>query len=386
MLPKQGSHKGKIVIAFVIDRLEGADGLTGGTERQLIDTVNRLDLKRFHPILVCLRGNQKSVLWKGLDFEKHMLHVQTLLAPSGILSLFKFVCFLRRRSVDIVQTFFIDATFFGVIAATIARVRWVISCRRDMGFWYDRKTIRLLRWLNCITNRILVNSHAIKENVVRREFVRSDRIDVIYNGIDLNRIKQITAASLSAQNGCFQPDFIIGTVANYNRPVKRVDLLIRSAEVILQKYPYVKFAIVGGGVLEDELKALADSLGVRRSIIFTGKQDNAVQYIKAFQIGVLTSDSEGFSNVLMEYMGAGIPVVATDIGGNPELVRHGVDGILVPRGNQHAIADACCYLINNEALREKMGNNGLQRIVENFSWERRVVEIQHYYLSRMRIK
>jgi glycosyltransferase involved in cell wall biosynthesis len=376
-------NKKRITIVFIIDFFATREGVTGGTERQLIETISNLPRSKFDPVLVCLQEFQQVPLWNNLNCEKHILHVYSLLSLKGIISFFSFVKLLKRRRVDIVQTFFFDSTLFGVLAAKIAGIKTIISCRRDMGFWYDKSILLKLSLINRLTKRFLVNSAAIKKNVLQHENVSEGDIDVIYNGINQKAFEALAPKDLSLEYcESFKTNTVVGIVANFNRDVKRVDLFIEVAAEVLKKNKRVNFLIVGGCKQAKQataLESLTIKLGISQSVFFSGKQDNAVPYIKKFDIGVLTSDSEGFSNVIMEYMAASIPVVATDVGGNNELVQHGKTGLLVPKGNIKAIADAICILLKNQELRFKMGKSGFDLIHDKFSWEKKIFEIQNYY-------
>jgi glycosyltransferase involved in cell wall biosynthesis len=163
--------------------------------------------------------------------------------------------------------------------------------------------------------------------------------------------------------------------------VKRIDLFIQAAAEVYKKYKNVYFVIVGGGNNEQELKTLANDLGVGDRVVFTGFKSYAVPYMKNFTIGVNTSDSEGFSNTILEYMAAGIPAVATNVSGNAELVQDGLTGILVPPGSPNELASAICDLLLDEKRRFQMGNNSKNIVRERYSWDKKIKEIEEYYIS-----
>jgi glycosyltransferase involved in cell wall biosynthesis len=370
----------KINILFLIDSLSTRDGFVGGTERQLVQVLNRLDRQRFKPILVCLREDPKSLIWDIVDCEKHNLNVYSLRSIRGIIKLLSFMKFLKKSNINIVQTYFFDSTFFGMLAANAARVSIPISCRRDMGFWYNNSLLWKINFVNKFTKRILVNSNAIKELVIQKEKFPAENIDVIHNGIDLNEIQSQPAIQLyNILSNIKKTDKIVGIVGNYNRRIKRFDLFIMAAAEVLKKMDNVKFLIIGGGNYESELKLLADDLGISQNIFFIGKKDNSICYIKSFDVGVLSSDSEGFPNVILEYMACGIPVVATSVGGTVELIEDGVSGILVQKGDCMALADSISRLLMDENLGKRLGQNGQKYISDKFSWDMQINKINKYY-------
>ena len=375
----------KIVIVYVIDFLATREGVTGGTERQLIETLTRLDRSKFRPILFCLQEFKKIPYWEELNCEKYIIDVYSLGSFNSLLSLISFVRFLKRNCVDIVQTFFFDSTLFGILGAKLAGVKNRISCRRDMGFWYDRKLLKKLIFVNLFTKRFLVNSNAIKDSMVKQENVPEEAIDVICNGVDLNAIDKVEPSDLSCEFMEIEKnDKVIGLVANFNRTVKRVDLFVKAAAEVAKQVQNVKFFILGGGKLENELRQLARDWDVEETVIFAGKRYSAIPYIKSFDIGVLTSDSEGFSNVILEYMAAGIPVIATDVGGNRELIENEYTGVLVPQGDYKAIARGICKLLSDKSRRGRMGQEARRVVRENYSWGTKIGEIETYYLSLLK--
>ncbi|HQN20068.1 MAG TPA: glycosyltransferase, partial [Syntrophobacteraceae bacterium] len=174
-------------------------------------------------------------------------------------------------------------------------------------------------------------------------------------------------------------DRVIGMVANFNREVKRADLFIKTAAEVLKQHDDVKFLLIGGGELEHQLKNQISCLGLQGKVLLGGKKEPSAPYIKSFDIGVLTSDSEGFSNVLLEYMAAGIPVVATDVGGNTEIIRNQGLGQLVPKGDWADLAQSICMLLDDNAHCRELGENARGNVVEHYSWDKRIRDVESYY-------
>jgi glycosyltransferase involved in cell wall biosynthesis len=217
------------------------------------------------------------------------------------------------------------------------------------------------------------------------EGVAPSRIAVIHNGIDVVRIEKSATADLPAEYGSIHSDDkVVGIVANYNRTVKRLDLFIKAAAMVKERRDKVKFLIIGGGKLDNELRSLSESLGVGDQVVFCGKKEDPIPYIRHFDIGVMASDSEGFSNTILEYMAAGIAVVATNVGGNNELIDDGLTGVLVPSGDPQALATAICQLLENEEYRVKLGQQAARVVSERYDWGAKVKELEDYYTALVR--
>ncbi|MFW9929298.1 MAG: glycosyltransferase [Candidatus Thorarchaeota archaeon] len=374
----------KIIVAFFIDFLATRDGITGGTERQVLEILQNLDKQKFDPILFCLQEFKRIPQWDNIRCEKYVIDVYSLFSLKGVKTFIKTIIYLRRRKVNIVHTLFFDSTLFGVLAAKFAGVPVILSARRDLGFWYDKQIVRKLKFINRFTSRILVNSIAIKHTLHGVEKFPLERIDVLYNGIDLHRIEKIPPLDIKQiDERINSSDVLIGIVSNFNRLVKRVDLFIKAAELIKSSNKVVKFLIVGGGKLENELKKLVKDLSLENEVIFCGPQSEVIPYMKNFHIGVLTSDSEGFSNVLLEYMACGIPSVATKAGGNIELIENNYNGFLVPTDNEIEIAEAVIKLLSDKKLRKQIGEKSYYMVKNNYIWEHKIKELENYLYQQL---
>ncbi len=363
----------------MIDRLSLVSGASGGTERQVVDMLNALDKCSFRPILICSQQLVATPLWDEIQCEKHLLNLFTLISWKGIKTLFWLKRLFRRESVDIVITYFIDSTLLGVIAARLAGVKYIVSTRRDMGYWYDRKITLLLRFVNLMTTRILTNSQAVKRRIAEIERVNLNKVDVICNGINISEVDGVAPLNLCERySGIQMGDDIVGLVANFGRTVKRVDLFLTAAATVLKRHPRTKFVIIGGGRLESELRRLTEILAIKDQVIFAGMVHHTAAFVKNFNVGVSCSDSEGLSNSIIEYMTARVPCVATSVGGTVELLQHMSSGILVPPGNPDALADAIMMLLGDRCLAARLAKKARSVIEEHYDWSVRIREIEHY--------
>ncbi|MEZ4600296.1 MAG: glycosyltransferase [Syntrophotaleaceae bacterium] len=375
------NEKGKkINILFIIDFIASKYGMVGGAERQLIDRIRYIDKSRFNPVLCCLQKRFHNEIFDKILCKNEIIHFysfKSLKLPYKIFLLWKLIV---KNKIDIVETTFFDSIFLGVITARLAKVPYVISCRRDMGFWYDKKLLFFLKILNRITDRILVNSESIKEITKGAEKITPCKIDVIKNGIDIEKFTLVEASDFVREFSQIDVgNKIVGIVANFNRKVKRVDLFIKALSEVLKTGYDCKFVIIGDGKLKKELVTLSETLGVADHLVWVGRKDNPISYIKSFNVGVICSDSEGFCNALLEYMAAGIPIVATNVGGNPELIEEGKNGFLVPPDDHHALAEAILKLLNDENLADKMGCAGARLVNEKYDWNIKIKEYEKYY-------
>jgi len=310
----------KVRICFVIDRL-----LRGGTELHLLRVIESLNREVFDPHLCLLDGfDEQTIELMPKDCPVLRLGVRRLLSLKGMRQAFHFWRFLRLKHIDIVQTYFPDSTRFAAPVAKAAGVKVVFGSRRNIGHWMTSRDVSIARFYNrFFIDKIVANSKAARQSVIDQEGINPDRVVVIPNGIDLNRFKDIPRWQ-SKPAGVTRK---VGMVGNL-REVKGPDLFIRAANLVLQVHPNTQFEIAGGGD-PAPYQQLIDELGVTENVKLIGPVTNVPAFLATLDVAVLPSRAEGLSNALMEYMAAGLPIVATDVGGNRELIRSGENGMLV---------------------------------------------------------
>jgi len=356
----------RIKIIYLVDFLRT---INAGTERQLGHLLERLPERGYSIWLISFQTSpflerEFSGMFPGVEMKT--LGAKSDLSKS-IPSLIRLLFLMRRIRPDIVHTFFPDSNSVGILIAKLAGVKNLISSRRDMGYDLTSKVITRLKIANRFVPFIVANCRAVEEQAIRLENIREQKIRVIYNGI----LEDVYAEIMDRKE---EKDPIIGIVANLNRPIKRVDLFVKAARIIHKDFPNAKFWIVGDGPLRKELEELTSKNGLNSSLVFWGRRDDVHKLLSQITIGVISSDTEGLSNSIMEYMQMGLPVVATDVGGNRELVNHGVTGYLVPPNDEEALAEKIIKLLKEPKSMTQMGKLGKEKIINQFSIEKMVRE------------
>ncbi|MCH7987713.1 MAG: glycosyltransferase, partial [Planctomycetes bacterium] len=323
--PLKCSNLPKIPICYVIPSI---DTPRAGTERHLLQLLQSLDRKVFDPLLVVLRHSPWTRKLGHTDLPIRVLGIRSLWSPASWIGIFRLARIMRRHGTKVAELYFVEGHFLGAIAAKLAAVSLVLSWRRDLAYQYGRKEKWMTKIANPLVTRILANSNAVRDAISQIEGIPQDRFDVIYNGVDLDKFDRQTQQSTSDQFQEFSKDKrVVSLLANL-RPIKNIRCFLQAARLVAEDRDDVVFLVLGSGEEEVALKRYADELGINHRIFWAGSVSEPAPYLKRSEVGCLSSDSEGLPNAVVEYMAAGLPVVATAVGGIPEVVIDGVTGFL----------------------------------------------------------
>jgi glycosyltransferase involved in cell wall biosynthesis len=220
--------------------------------------------------------------------------------------------------------------------------------------------------------------------VVQRERLTEKKIEVIYNGLNLAPYQNSNNGK-ELRNGLGIDDHIplVGMIANFNFEIKGHRYFLEAAKTVLEKIPNVEFLLAGDGPLRHHYEELTHELGLKEKIHFLGERNDVPTILSNLSISVLSSTSEGLSNVILESMAAGKPVIATNVGGSPEMVIDDVTGYLVPPGDSQAMAKAITELLRDPDKAITMGVAGKKLVGEKFSIKAMVESYENLYKSLM---
>ena len=275
----------------------------------------------------------------------------------------------RQTQPDLLHAYFFWPIIYGRLLKRAGIVRRLIENREDEGFNWSAADYRLLRLTRSIPDRIICVSEGVRKVVLEREGVSEEQAIVIRNGVALPppdpEPRELHA--VRSKLGLSPQHQVVGMVANLNRPVKGVRYFIEAAPMIAEKSPHARLLIVGDGKLRTGLEQKARELGVADRIIFAGFRSDVSPFYRIMDLSVLTSLSEGLSMTILESMSFGLPVVATSVGGNAELVRDGETGFLVPPKDPSRFARAVVRLLGAPQLRRTMGGQARRIVGERFA-------------------
>jgi len=383
-------NQSKINIMFIIDMIAGLHG----TEKYLLNFIKLFDKQRFETVIVSLyHKNKVAEEFYDLGIPIISIPIKKIYSPFSFKKYLNLYHIVRRYKIDVLETIHKTSDFIGPIIGRLAGTTIIISNRRDMGFWRTTKDDIAYRIIDRFVGRIKCNTRAASKKFSQLERAPISKFDVCYNGVEIGRysISEHDKTKIKMKYGIKENEKVVGVLGGVKKLKGHIEFL-EMAEMLSQSHYDVKFMIVGGGYKEkaDEyfnyIKKLSIEKGLNRKVVFTGFIKEIDKILPIFDIAILPSYTEGCSNVLLEYMAAGKPVVATDVGGNPELVTHGITGFIVPSRDINSLREKTLLLLSSESLRRRMGLAGYEKANDSFSLTRMVSMQMDYYENLMRLK
>jgi len=344
----------------------------GGTERQMVDLVRRLDTARFRPHIACFhqRGRLLADVPDWIPIREFPIH--GFARPAAARQWLAFARWCRDIGARLVHTCDLYANIFGLPAAAFAGVPARIANRREIVTGDKSPAqLRCQRLAYKAAHVVVANSAAARAQLAR-EGVPEHKLRVIPNGLDLRRYAPAPARGAIRR---------VVMVANL-RAEKGHETLIGAIPAIAARHPDATFSFAGNGPRRDALHTLARALGVETRVRFLGECRDVPALLADSDLFVLPSRSEAFPNAVIEAMAAGLPVVASDVGGIPEVVRDGVTGVLVPPDDVPALADAVAGLMDAPRRAAALGQVA-RDTVEHYSIDRMVEAFERLYLTEI---
>jgi sugar transferase (PEP-CTERM/EpsH1 system associated) len=331
----------------------------GGLERFIIELIKNYS-NSISPCIVCLEGAGE------LAGFVESAEVITLNDKPGMKfgAIKRLMVIAKDKNIQIIHTHNEASHFYGSVAGFMGCVP-VIHTRHGRYLHNSRKKILLNTLSSFLSTKVVGVSDDVSELMIRNEFLPRKKVLTIMNGVDVDTYSPQPAKHIFPFNtgsGVVR----IGIVARLNE-VKDHSNLLKACKVLKRFTNNFKVVIVGDGPLRSHLESESESLQLQDRVIFTGTRNDIPDILHELDIYVLSSISEGTSMTLLEAMACGLPVVATNVGGNPEVVMDGETGLLVPSRNPEALAEKLLLLIRDRGLRTRLGQAGRERILRHFS-------------------
>lgn len=374
------TRRAPIRVAFCLDSME-----TGGTELNAVRTAEHFDPARVRVDFFALRMHGPLVQRvRDSGFSVEEIPVKGLISAKTLRLAASFARRLRRERYDVLHAHDVYTNSILVPWARLAGIPLVVASRR----WWTETNHPLHTLTNRLSYRfahaVLANSESVGRLVVQ-EGVPANKVVVIPNFVEDAAFVPPPREFLDGLNrewGIGEGDEVVGIVANLHS-IKDHATLLRAAALLHPSHPRLKVVLVGDGSERERLEAQAHEAGLRDVVIFAGKRPHHPSPHWRFTLSVLSSRGEGFPNSIVEAMAAGRALVATAVGGVPDVVVDGETGILVPSGDAGRLAEAVSALLRDPARAASMGEAGARRARETFNANRVVRRLEEFYDLRL---
>jgi len=304
--------------------------------------------------------------------------IRGFLRPGTLRQQLRFAAYLKRETIDIVHAYGFYPIVFAVPIARLAGTRVVIASIRDSGDPWTRSQRLVQMCASRMAHCVLVNATAVRARLRAGGHARR-AIAVIRNGVDVDLFApRPPDESLRSSLGLPPRAPLVVAVSRLN-PMKGIDDYLKAVALLADRFAQARFVIVGDGASRRELEEQARRLGIGERVVFTGTRLDVAAILSQATVSVAPSLSEGLSNVVLESMAAGAPVVATRVGGTPEILEDGVTGLLVPPCDAPALAGAIGRLLGDAALARRLGEAARSRALQRFSMQHMVRETEGLY-------
>ena len=360
----------------------------GGTEKMVYDIVRHVDKSRIQPVICCL--DEPGVLGDKLHKEGYPVYALNRKPGFNWEIAGQILRLVDKESIDIVNA----QQYTPFVYAALARLHRMITgggrfprivfTEHGINYPYKRKIKRYLLnpALFMLADEITTISKFTKSILVKYENYPASRMKVIYNGIAIDHFsKNIDVARKKESIGLQNDSKVIGIVARLD-PVKNHPMLLSAFRAVLSLIHNAYLVVVGDGPENARLHSLAEEFNISKNTVFLGARTDISELIKTFDVFALPSLSEGMSITLIEAMAAGVPVVASSVGGNPEVVQDGLTGYLVPCTSEQELTLRLIECLENGELRTRMGTAAHERARNFFTIEKMVDAYTTLYLKR----
>lgn len=363
-------------LAYVIKEM-----VMGGSQTHLLQVLRLLDRERFTPMFFCLTGAGPLLdQVRALDVPVFVPSPGRSFKGVGLAArVAALTTELRRQRPDIVHNYLLRANLVGSISARLAGVKVVLGSKRGC---HERRGFELVsaKIGNFLADRVMVNADAVREFVHDNEGCPLEKMIVIPSGVDTSRFQPLPAQDFKARIGVPGDRTVIGVVTRM-RVRKGVDEFIRAIALLRRERPSAHGVIVGEVDLDADLRQLVQSLDLQDHLTLLGRRSDMPEVLSAFDVFVLCSHDEGMSNAILEAMAMEKAVVATDVGGTCEVVRHGHSGLLVPPRDPVPLAQALEDVLGQPDRLLEMGRLGRRIVVDRFSAQSMVRQMESLYLG-----
>jgi glycosyltransferase involved in cell wall biosynthesis len=349
----------------------------GGMERMIMDLCRYTDPDRFRFTVCCI--SVRGPLADQIEAEGvPVIFCENQTRVGKYLRGLELGRILRDLRADILHTHNTTAFIDGLIGAKLARVPIMVHTDHCKNYPIEWRWTVAEHLASRLVDQVVAVSHHTKSDLVRYEKIPERKVSVIHNGINPRLTRDSSIEALRRELGLRDSQIVVGTVGRLE-PQKGLDLLLDAIPQVARHCPEAHFLIVGGGSLQQELSLQAINLGIADRVTFTGWRTDAIDLMQLFDCFVSTSNFEGLPMVMLEAMAFSKPLVATAVGGIPELIEDGFNGLTIGERNPGVVAEALVRMVKDHGFRRRLGQNSRARYEERFTAQAMAAAYQRVY-------
>lgn len=357
----------------------------GGAQRQVVELANHIDPARFDAHICSL--SDYVPLADRLVGRERRLHVIAKKWKYDVTVIPRLARLLHQLKADIVQGYLFDAEIASRLAGRLAGTPLIVGSERSTNYHLKRRQLIAYRLTRGCMDLLIANSNAGAQFDCRMLGYHPSQCRVIHNGVDTERFRPHDEQALRRELGIDDREYVVGMFASFKQP-KNHPLFFGAARRVLQSLPQTRLLLVGddlyGGILgSDEYKRdmdrLVDELNIRERCLFLGNRQDVDRLYGVCDMTVLTSLFEGTPNAALESMACGVPVIATRVSDNAQIIPDGRAGYLVPLGDEDSLCERICQLLENSDLRRQMGEEARAWVESEFAIARMVDKTARVY-------
>lgn len=353
------------------------DLAVGGLQKVVVNICKAIDRKIFDVSVLCLRNLGEFTH----EIENMGITVFFLPQKKGTdyFSFFKVAKLLYEQKIDIIHTHNTQPFIDGTIGALIARVKTIVHTDHSRMFPDKIRYMLAERFMSLFAYRVVGVSENTSENLIKYLKINRKKIKTIYNGIESSiYCSKINIAQIKNELSIEDDEPIIGNVGRLVKE-KGIVYLLKAIKKLISNFPKLKLIIVGDGDLREELEIMAFKLEINKHVKFLGNRYDVPNLFQIFDIFVLSSISEGMPMVLLEAMASKCPIVATNVGGVPMLIRNNINGSLVVSHDSDSLSTEIIRVLSDKKLRNQYVSNGMDLIREKFDMNIMVKKYEALY-------
>lgn len=338
----------------------------GGIERMIVEMVSGLENDKYSVQVAVFEGG--GVLEQDLQRAEVPVHVFDKKEGIDLFLFFKLIRFIKEQKIHVVHSNNYSAWLYSAVAALFCCGTRVVYTAHSNETAKKKHRFILEKCLTYFTDSVVTVSDQVRKVMIEDSGIDSNNIQVVPNGVDTKRFAKnaVVGGQVRKSLGINNSDIVLGTIGRLV-PVKDHKTMITALALITSLRSDIKLIIVGDGILRDELEQFVRGAKVENNVIFAGEQEDVSPYYCAMDIYMVSSISEGMSLSILEAMSSALPVIATDVGGNPQLVKNHVSGLLTPVGDADTMHLKVLELVEDEKKREAMGSEGRAVVESHFS-------------------